>query len=359
MKFIEYLNAKKKLVEKPSVELTPDYHGSLSIRPEKHKEEKKKGTPAPYKAPGSDPGLKTADNDKSKGFGDLASPGMQNKIKKESFDYLIESHKSKEDHNIHITDPVSSRKITPMPQEIVRYMSKLMNSHHGIPGRLVREAKKQGSLKHLITEMLGHPDVHREIVEALNDKEHGPKHSRRMVRAMNENYMNFMNEHSSLGHHGMNEAVDAPRHKMLDFDPQAQDNGGDQQPGPDLKGQDDMNPRSLDDMPNQDGGPGGDSNLMGMGGKDSTPDSLGNGNDSDDDGDNPGFDIGRADGGLGDDTDDDSIGPNKSIDRFSGNVRQPTESRRFAHNNLMDEFARYPHFVDSMKTTCENCGKKH
>lgn len=89
---------------------------------------------------------------------------------------------------------------TPALHEVISYISKL-NKSPKISERLVRGMRQHGSLSNFIDEVAKHNEGHAEIARMLDN----PEMASKLVRRINENYKNFIKQHS------MNESVDTPR----------------------------------------------------------------------------------------------------------------------------------------------------
>src|SRR5499427_10976608 len=80
--FKEYLVANRKLAKTPEKEGVPDYHGPKPTKPDKPATSgdnwssgvKPKGTPSPYKGPGTDPGQKKGEKG---GFADMGDKDLK------------------------------------------------------------------------------------------------------------------------------------------------------------------------------------------------------------------------------------------------------------------------------------------
>lgn len=225
--FTEYLDDKKKLVLKPKVEKVPDYEGPKPTKPDApatsgdnwKTEVKPKGSPAPYKAAGTDPGQQKPEKN---GFADMGDkdlvyePDTWNPEKVGEGGKKVASWpKTKTEVFLQKTESLSlpaftkyiSRQINehcgcenkkaphvvaysvgafhPDPIQAINYVTYLANENKNLLHALVMEAKRVGCLKKIVSELLSFPETYKTLAEAMGGKE-GNIISGKLVRAMNE-----------------------------------------------------------------------------------------------------------------------------------------------------------------------------
>ncbi len=241
-KFHEYLASSGKTVEKPSVEKVADYKGPRPTSPQKsgawledaERKGRKKGvgSPAPYSAPGSDPGQKKGEH----GFGDEGSkelvynPGTEvsgkemekgswpKNTKIETFISATKDMPTKE-----FTNFMKERTINGgLEYEAIRYIA----TNPITLNALVREVRRKGNLETLLEALLEIPDTHKLLVESLADN---PRFQKALSRAIDDSVV---------------EAVGPPMHK--DDEDEDEDMGPTPRPGA-HDSLDDMEPEDDED----------------------------------------------------------------------------------------------------------------
>ncbi len=204
-KFHEYLASSGKTVEKAPVEKVADYKGPKASRPPKSgawledadRKGKKKGvgTPAPYSAPGSDPGQKKGE----RGFGDQGAkelvycPGTDTGAKGQKQGTWpkhtkIESFLSatKDMSTEEYVKAMRDRTINGgLEYEAIRYIA----TNPITLTALVREVRRQGNLETLLETLLEIPDAHKILVEALAEN---PRFQKALSRAMDDNVLEMI-----------------------------------------------------------------------------------------------------------------------------------------------------------------------
>lgn len=164
----------------------------------------------------------------SDGVADLGSPGMGKKLSplepvkdkaeaefskngklksqkestEENKEILCEEH---DKDSLHLSS-IDGSKFSPSISEVSSYVAKMLNRFPHTADKLLREAKRQGSFKHLMVAAVEHPEFHDELAEHLGHKENGKKLARKLVKAMH-------GKHTTAKEHvaGFHESVDAPR----------------------------------------------------------------------------------------------------------------------------------------------------
>jgi len=236
--FKEYLDAKRKLVKTPKKEDVPDYHGPKPTKPDKPATSgdnwssgvKPKGSPSPYKGPGTDPGQKKGEKG---GFADMGDKDLKYEPKAGLVDKAGEGgEKKKSWPNVatvkhagakaheSLLDPFLDRtKDMPLPEfakyvqrqltehcgcenkeiphvvaytsgpyhpdpiQAIKYVAFLANENQNIMRALLREMKRLGSMDRLLEGLLSIPETYSEIVHHMSVD---PTVSSRIVRAMND-----------------------------------------------------------------------------------------------------------------------------------------------------------------------------
>jgi hypothetical protein len=175
--------------------------------------------------------------------------------------------KKKEEFDPTVTCQFSGRRVVPAFYEVARYMAHAIPQNEAALRTFVRELKGvDNGLPTLINELFAHRECYNEMCSAMTMPE--SVIPRRLARAMNESYSNWMNEigmatggmgampmSSPMGGSGgmfpnkpMSEAVDLPVDQRMDTgdDP---DDDNDLSPGPPVP------PDDAEDMPGGAGGP--------------------------------------------------------------------------------------------------------
>lgn len=341
--FREYLDHKKKLVTTPKKEKVPDYSGPNPASPEKPAESgknwkagtKHKGKPAPYRAPGTDPGQRTADGkDKGKGFADMgdddlvyepdagdvdkAGEGGKKlgtwpsgpKTKTEAWlaktrklslpDFAKEVRKGILEHcgcenkkAPHVV-AYSVGAYHPDPIQAINYVVYLTNENQNILRALMMEAKRHGCLNKYVNQLLLYPETYQALVEALSDKQEGASINNRLTKALNDHYRHKVSELSRI----YGEETAPPMH----IDDEEEDDTGLSSP----EGDEDADDSEGDDLD-------GDSEGDEMSDPDLGDDSEGEGDDTSDP------DFGNDSEGEG----DEMPGPDLGGDEMSNDLGEP------------------------------------
>jgi len=250
--FKEYLDAKRKLVTTPKKEDVPDYHGPTPPKPDKPAVSgdnwstgvKPKGTPAPYKGPGTDPGQKKGEKggflhmgdkelvyEPKAGIVDKAGEGGEKKKtwphvatvkhagkKVESFldktkdmplpefaKYVqrqLKEHCGCEDKEIPHVIAYTSGPYHPDPIQAIKYVAFLASENENIMRALLREARQLGCVDSLVEGLLAIPETYIEIVHRMTVD---PGVSNQIVRAMNDQYVTYLQH--------VKEGVGPPAHR--------------------------------------------------------------------------------------------------------------------------------------------------
>lgn len=192
---------------------------------------------------------------------------------------------------------------TPALHEVLAYVSKL-NKSPKVTERLVREMRRHGSFSNFMDEVAKHNEGHGEMARILDN----PDMASKLVRRINENYKNFIKQHS------LNESVDVPRGDEDDsIDATV--------PSPQMSA-DSSSPMSTPDTPM------GVSPNLGM----QTPVN------------------GAPPGSM-------ALPPTQSPPAMDmGSEGFKLRIPGMAHNNLVKEMAKYDHMLGAMHETCSECG---
>jgi hypothetical protein len=295
--FKEYLDAKRKLVTTPKKEDVPDYHGPKPTKPDKPAVSgdnwstgvKPKGTPAPYKGPGTDPGQKKGEKGGFLHMGDkelvyepdagivdkAGEGGTQKKTwpkvatvkhagkKVESFlddtkdmplpefaKYVqkqLKEHCGCEDKEIPHVVAYTSGPYHPDPIQAIKYVAYLANENEHLMRALLRETRQLGCVDKLVEGLLGIPETYIEIVHRMTVD---PGVSNQIVRAMNDQYQS------------VKEGVGPPAHQDEEEDAEDPSNDTESEPdnieGEDQPPGDDPEPEPEPDEGDEEGGPEGD-----------------------------------------------------------------------------------------------------
>src|SRR5262252_3036523 len=236
--FKEYLDAKRKLVKTPKKEDVPDYHGPKPTKPDKPATsgdnsstgEKPKGSPSPYRGPGTDPGQKKGEKgcfadmgDKALKYkpsaGQVAKAGEGGEQKKTWPNAATVKHAGAKAHES-LLDPFLSRtRDMPLPEfakyvqrqmtehcgcedkeiphvvaytsgpyhpdpiQAIKYIAFLANENSNIMRALLREVKRVGCVDKLVEGLLTIPETYSEIVYNMAVD---PAVSNQIARAMND-----------------------------------------------------------------------------------------------------------------------------------------------------------------------------
>lgn len=175
--FQEYLDDKKKVVEKPKAEMVPDYHGPQQNNP-----------PFPGAKPYKGEANKPPTDKKEKSLGDEGDPKLKYEPKVgESKDMAHWTETSKW---------VNATKNMPMDEFLSQFKGKGIvgldtvvetarrcKENNSLLNDLVRSMKREGLLESLVQEVFKHDESLKKIAHILESDIHS---ARRMVRAMNE-----------------------------------------------------------------------------------------------------------------------------------------------------------------------------
>jgi hypothetical protein len=88
-------------------------------------------------------------------------------------------------------------KFHPNPIEAINYVSFLARENNSLMETLIRTLKRNHGLSGLMEELTNHPEVYQDIALRLEGEE-GPSFAKNIVRAMNDSYSTYLNEHGIL-----------------------------------------------------------------------------------------------------------------------------------------------------------------
>lgn len=335
----EYLNDKGKLVEKPKIELVPDYHGPDDKTPPTSKGQ---GKQEPYKAANSDPEAKKAEKggmaekgDKKLVYNPKLKVGDSKDVpdgkhighyprpqtKTESFidktrnlsqaDFI---RYMKEEcgcgmspdsiDGLPMVNSYASGPFHPHPPEAIKYVVVLANKNDKILKDLVHEMKRSGGMSKLMKALFDHPESYNDLAGMFGDDNDGPKHSRGFTKAMADNFKKFMDEKDSM----WEESVGPPQ-GLED-------------------GEEEDGEKSVDDFPMGEEVPEGSEDEEEPEEGDEVPEDERD----DEDDDSPGFDFDSGE---------------EEPPRIEDKPRKL--KKKFAHNHLLDAMAGHEHMMSSMK----------
>lgn len=375
--FQEYLDDKGNIPKNVRTKHVADYEGPFAKSPGKQNMKHQHGVeaddPSPYRAPGTDPGLRVADDsDKEKGFGDHGEPRLKyepdtdtehdervvaswpnakvttapiagsddphakhktkHKTKTESFldmtrsmtpqqfaNFMIKESGcgcEMQDNDIPMVTAYTKGKYHPHPPEAVKYVVVLANKNESIMDNFIHEMKRAGGLKSLLSSLMGHPETYDSLTDLLGEDEKGPSRCKALARAMDGSYARFLQDQDDLY-----ESVGPP----IGMDDEDEDNENDLDPS-EIDPGDEMEPED-DEM-----GMEPEDNEMGMEPED---DEMGGmGGEMDDEGDVNLDDL---------DLDMDDMGNEKQD--------KPKKLRkRFAHDNMIAAMKGYKHMLHKMSS---------
>lgn len=134
----------------------------------------------------------------------------------EFVDHMMAENSKKKDGEPKEFDPTltcqfTGRKAVPAYYEVAKYMAHMLPQNESARRAFIRELKGvNGGLNSLLTEILGHGEVYSEMVDQMSLPE--SKVPRRLTRAMNENYANWMQDMGLMPKpdDDMQEGVDLP-----------------------------------------------------------------------------------------------------------------------------------------------------
>jgi hypothetical protein len=218
-RFKEYLNDKGDLQKKPIVDPDADTgpSGKSSPRPPKAVTKGKNwknmeaaqindggdGTkPAPYMAPGTDPGMETADGDKGKAdpLGQKGDRSLVYKPKTEDQTLKMKKlhnttpEKTKTEEFLNITKGLSPeryaeyilRKTDAKSVKQVIETVEIINKNELLVETFVREMKRKGDFVKLVEAVLAQPETYGEIATALASPSKGKNVAHQLAKAVNE-----------------------------------------------------------------------------------------------------------------------------------------------------------------------------
>jgi hypothetical protein len=134
---------------------------------------------------------------------DMADPeytknGEKLKTQKEGVE-LVEHRGESDDLSM---SSIDGGKFSPSISEVASYTAKLIKKHPHTAEHFVRNLKKHGSFEGFIAEAVEHPETFACLANHIGHDEHGPRHSKKMVKAL-------MAHHTAK--HAIKESVDGPR----------------------------------------------------------------------------------------------------------------------------------------------------
>jgi len=238
-KFLEYLNSKGKLQEKPTVDPMADQldpaddkappKAVTSGKGWKIEAPSSKEAPKPYKAPGVPVKPKAAES----GFADKGSipawnpkmdqgsskniPGGKEiegwkKGKTEAFikktkdmdikeftEYMIETcgcgvepQQLGDEDSIPMVTSYAAGKFHPHPPEAIKYVVVLANKNDRVLESLIQELKRGGGMKKLVKALMDdHPETYDNFTDLLDDDEAGDQRANAMAKSMSEKLKTF------------------------------------------------------------------------------------------------------------------------------------------------------------------------
>ena len=217
MKFQEYLDAKKNLVDKPPTELIGDYNDEPTTKPENPtdaKGNKVKEPSAPYSNPKKDKthtpekGGLAGEGDKKLIYEpDTSTDGVYGKkfqLKSPMAEWIrnnkdlpLDQWISKVSNNKILE--TSNKKIPNDPTEAIKAITTLCKVNENFASLLVREMKKQNCVKKLLGEMMKHNETYQALAKLLKED----KIFNRLDQAVNEEVSPpFDDEDETLGDEG-------------------------------------------------------------------------------------------------------------------------------------------------------------
>jgi hypothetical protein len=178
----EYLDQNKKLIDKPPTELVPDVKWTPPAAPDTPKTKgknwnsgAKQGKPAPYKAPGKDPGLQSAKD----GLGDMGSIPKEKTEPKQGDSKMVPGGKTVSDWASKTKTEGFLRKTRGMsPQQLAEYILSENNGYRN----LATDVHTNGQIKDLLEAILVYPESYSALADLLSDA----STSYHLVRAMNK-----------------------------------------------------------------------------------------------------------------------------------------------------------------------------
>lgn len=229
-KWSEFKDAKNAGLDgKAKVALMADYTGKTPEKPPENgkypEQPANTGSVLPYANKGNDVGLVQAEPDGATPLGMAKHPNMEPKkaaplgeapparpsVYKSSrkqlkefveetahlsdtqfVQYLME-RKSNNRPPVAMVHDLNGDPFTPHPHEAISYICSLMHNPQMI-SRLVREAKRNGHLESLVTELMDHPEFYDEAVKMMGDKDEGRRVTDKFARTMSDQHNNFKKE---------------------------------------------------------------------------------------------------------------------------------------------------------------------
>lgn len=191
MKFLEYLNAKGKMQEKPKTDVVPDYEGPEEKAPEPNETDDLgykapkafKKSPTPY-APKSD--IKEKELEKGVAYagdkdmvvkfpelGKMSNEQFINTTKDlstEDFIKVMNEHCGCEKKSAPMVVAYSSGAYHPDPIQAIRYVSYLTNENENLLRALIHENKKFGGLEKLCERLMDYSEFYEVLKTKIHDK---------------------------------------------------------------------------------------------------------------------------------------------------------------------------------------------
>ncbi len=152
--------------------------------------------PAPYSAPGTDPGLENADGKEGRAnpLGDKGEKDLIYNPKTADQRLKINVGKTKTESFLDETKGLNSEKYIEFVlrktngkavQQIIETVN-LVKENEGLIEALVREMKRQGAFDKLVETILDQPETYKEFAINLADENKGKEISRNLAKAINE-----------------------------------------------------------------------------------------------------------------------------------------------------------------------------
>ena len=193
MKFLEYLNAKGKLQEKPITAINADYEGPEEKAPEKNETDDlgykapkaAKSSPTPYSAGKStnvnkkdmEKGLaNVGDKDNVIEFPELGKMNNEEFITftkglpTDQFVKIMNEHCGCEKKSAPMVVAYSSGAYHPDPIQAIKYISYLTNENENLLRALIHETKRIGGLQKLCDRLMDYSDFYEVLKTKIEDK---------------------------------------------------------------------------------------------------------------------------------------------------------------------------------------------
>lgn len=192
MKFLEYLNAKGKLQEKPITAINADYEGPEEKNPEPNETDDLgykvpkavKKTPTAY-APKADVSKKdlekglanVGDKDNVINFPELGKMSNEQFVNftkgmpTEEFVKIMNEHCGCEKKSAPMVVAYSSGAYHPDPIQAIRYVSYLANENENLLRALIHESKRVGGLEKLCERLMDYSEFYEVLKNKIDDKE--------------------------------------------------------------------------------------------------------------------------------------------------------------------------------------------